>query len=304
MPELPEVETIRRGLEDLIVGKKILDIMTDSPKQVQPSLEKVKKAVVGSVIKTIGRRAKLLQLFLSNDSILVFHLKLTGRLLVRKAGEPKDDWQHITFKIKDQPFRFAQGKKSKIKNNELELRFCDARKFGWVKLIDDQKELEKLLSELGPEPFVGQASFPRLISEQPGQAHWLTFEIFRKILSSSARPIKIILMDQQKLSGIGNIYASEALFLAGIDPRRPAKKVSLEEIKKLYEAIIEVLKLGIKYRGASDQYYLDATGHKGAYQNHFLVYGRQGENCPNKCGQIKRIVVGGRGSFFCPKCQS
>jgi formamidopyrimidine-DNA glycosylase len=277
MPELPEVETIRRGLEDLIVGAKIVEIATDLPKQVQPSVEVVKKAVVGSTIKKISRRAKLLQLFLSNGKILVFHLKLTGRLIVRKAGEPKDEWQHTVLTL---------SKKLEVRSEKLELRFCDLRKFGWVKLISDQKELDELFSGFGPEPMDD-----------------LTLEKFKQILQSSSQPVKIVLMDQQKISGIGNIYASEALFLAGVDPRRPAKKINDLEAKKLFETIIEVLKRGIKYRGASDQYYLDAKGQKGSYQEHFLVYGQEGKKCP-KCGNlIKKIFLGGRGTYFCPACQ-
>lgn len=271
MPELPEVETIRRGLSDLIVGRKILEILTDSPKQVQPSLEVVKEAVGGATIEKVNRRAKILQIFLDNGQILAFHLKLTGRLLVRKQGAPKDEWQHVVFRLSD----------------GLELRFADARKFGWAKLIGGQAELEKLLAEFGPEPFDD-----------------LTQEKFRQIVQSSSRPIKIVLMDQQKISGVGNIYACDALFLAKVDPRRPAKSLNPEEAERLYQALEEVLQRGIKYRGASDQYYLDARGQKGAYQEHFLVYGKNGQPCPGGCkGKVKRIVVGGRGTFFCPTCQ-
>ena len=278
MPELPEVETIKQGLNKLIVGKEILDVQTDSPKQVQPSLEAIKKAVVGAKIQNIDRRAKILQIHLSNGCFLIFHLKLTGRLLVRSQGDPRDEWQHVVFTLSD----------------KTELRFCDSRKFGWVKLVRDVGELGEILGKFGPEPFVGEAS------SEPT----LTLEKFKKILSSSSRPVKIILMDQSRIAGVGNIYASDALFLARIDPRRKANSLSLREQSKLFEAVEHVLKLGLKYRGASDQYYLDATGHKGAYQEHFLVYGQQGRDCPENCGgKIKRIVVGGRGTFFCPACQ-
>jgi len=270
MPELPEVETIRRDLNRLIVGKKILDINTDSPKQVKPSLAVVKKAIIGTTIKKIERRAKLLQIFLSNNQILAIHLKLTGRLLVREKGAPKDDWQHVTISLSE----------------NQELRLADLRKFGWVKLVKDKKELEKLLSEFGPEPLDG-----------------LDLEIFKKILSSTSRPIKIVLMDQKKIAGVGNIYANDALFLAKIDPRRPAKKVSGEEAKRLLKAIEKVLKAGIKYRGASDQHYLDALGRKGSYQDHFLTYGRVGKKCFDCGGEIKRLKIGGRGTFYCLKCQ-
>lgn len=270
MPELPEVETIKRGLSRLIVGKKILNITTDSPKQVKPSITKVRKAVVAKKIEKIERRAKLIQIFLSNQQVLVTHLKLTGRLLVRKKTTPKDNWQHVTISL----------------SGDKELRFCDLRKFGWVKLIKDKKELEKLLVEFGPEPLDN-----------------LTLEKFKKVLISTKRAVKIVLMDQKKISGIGNIYANDALFLARIDPRRPANKITDKEAKKLFQAIEKVLKAGIEYRGASDQYYLDALGRKGSYQDHFLVYGQEGKRCFDCGGKISRIKIGGRGTFYCPSCQ-
>jgi formamidopyrimidine-DNA glycosylase len=270
MPELPEVETIRRDLNKLIVGRKILEITTDSPKQVQPSLAKVKEAIVGMTIKKIERRAKLLQIFLSKGQILAVHLKLTGRLLVRKKGTPKDDWQRVTISL--------TGKK--------ELRLADLRKFGWIRLLKNQNQLEKLLIEFGPEPLDD-----------------LSLKLFKEILAKTRRAIKIVLMDQKRIAGIGNIYANDALFLAKIDPRRPANKVTEKEAGKLFKAIEKVLRAGIKYRGASDQYYLDALGRKGAYQDHFLTYGRQGKKCFDCQGEIKKIKLGGRGTFFCPACQ-
>jgi len=270
MPELPEVETIRRDLEKLIVGRKVLNIETNSPKQVQPSLEIVKKTILGTTIKKVQRKAKILQIFFSNGAIIIVHLKLTGRLLVRNKGDRPDDWQHVVVTL-------SGGK---------ELRFADARKFGWWRLLKDEKELKKVLSEFGPEPFSD-----------------LTLLVFQKILSSTSRSVKIILMDQQRISGVGNIYASEALFLAKIDPRRPANKITKKEAEELYQDLEKVLKAGLKYRGASDQYYLDALGHKGSYQEHFLVYGRQGKKCFHCSGVVKRISLGGRGTFYCPQCQ-
>ena len=270
MPELPEVETIRRDLAKLIVGRKVLGIETNSPKQVQPSLEMVKKAITGTTIKKVQRRAKIIQIFFSNGKIIIVHLKLTGRLLVRKKEDKIDDWQHIMLSL----------------SGDKELRFADSRKFGWFRLLKDEKELQKILKEFGPEPLDG-----------------LTLPIFQKILSSTSRPVKIVLMDQQRISGVGNIYANEALFLAKIDPRRPAKKMTKQAGEKLYQALEKVLRAGIKYRGASDQYYLDALGHKGFYQEHFLVYGRQGKRCLACSGTIKRISLGGRGTFYCPQCQ-
>lgn len=275
MPELPEVETIKQDLQKILVGKKILSVWTDSPKQLKPSCKVFEEEIVGAIIQEIKRRAKLLQFFLSNGKILVVHLKLSGRLLIRKNGDPLDQWLHAVLKL-------SEG---------FELRFCDLRKFGYLRVIEDEKELEKLLAEFGPEPFTPE----------------FTLEKFREILSSFRGPIKLLLMDQKKIAGVGNIYANEALFLAGIAPQKKACDLvqkEPEKVKKLYEALLEVLRRGIKYRGASDQAYLDAFGRKGSYQEHFLVYQQDGKFCPNKCHEvIRRITLGGRGTFFCPRCQ-
>lgn len=269
MPELPEVETIRRDLSSLIVGRKILAVTTDSPKQVKPSLDEVKKAVLGEKIEDVKRRAKLLLIYLSGGKILAVHLKLTGRLLVRQKGVPKDNWQHVTL----------------ILSGGKELRFADARKFGWIKLVG-KGQIQKLLDEFGPEPLDG-----------------LNSKLFQKILASSGRAVKIVLMDQKKVSGIGNIYACDALNLAKINPKKPARELTGKEAESLFRAVERVLKAGIAYRGASDQYYLDALGHKGAYQEHFLVYNRAGKKCFNCGGEIKKIRLGGRGTYFCSFCQ-
>ena len=270
MPELPEVETIKTQLAKLIVGKKIMAIETDTPKMLLPSPAEVTKAVAGAKITKIARRAKLIQFFLSNGRIMIGHLKLTGRLLVRKNSDPKDDWQRITLSLSD----------------GLELRFADLRKFGWLKLLAGEKELTKILSEFGPEAMEMKA----------GE--------FAKILSVSRRPIKIILMDQAKISGIGNIYANDALNLAKINPSRPANSLGPSEQKALYGAILKVLKAGLKYGGASDQFYLDAKGAKGHYQEHFLVYSRAGQSCRRcKKSKIEKIKLGGRGTYWCPFCQ-
>lgn len=270
MPELPEVETIKRDLAKLIVGKKILDIETDSVKQIKPSLEIVKKAIVGTSVKKVERRAKLLQFFLSNNKILIVHLKLTGGLLVRKKGAVRDRWQHVTF----------------ILSGNRELRFTDLRKFGWIKLLQGKKELEGILAELGLEPLDD-----------------LGLKEFKTITASTSRAIKVLLMDQRKIAGIGNIYACDALFLAKIHPGRKANSLKNNEVEKLFEAIEKVLKAGIKYRGASDQYYLDVLGHEGSYQDHFLVYGRAGKKCFKCDGKVQKIKLGGRGTYYCPKCQ-
>lgn len=316
MPELPEVETIKRDLNKLIVGKKILDVQTDTPKMVQPSLRVVKKAVVGKEIVSLSRRAKLLIVELGDNNddqncsildptivapkveqmykkaaeskvrktgqeiknikikkkkvFLAVHLKLTGRLLFRSQKAKKDDWVRILITL-------SGGK---------ELRFADLRKFGWMRLVTNQ-ELRIMNQEFGVEPFDKE----------------FTTTYLKQIFSRTSKAIKLVLLDQSKISGVGNIYACEALFLARIDSKKQAKKLSNEEIKKLRESIIKALKAGIKYRGASDQYYLDALGKKGAYQDHFLVYAREGKKCFSCQGRVKKIKVGGRGTYYCPKCQ-
>jgi len=270
MPELPEIETIKLQLNEFLVGKTVVNITTDSDKQVKPNLATVKKDILNFKISKVSRRAKLLIIHLSGENFLAFHLKLTGRLLFRKKGHPKDAWTHVTLFF----------------NDGSELRFSDSRKFGWAQLLN-KAEYKKIIDSYGPEPLENYQ-----------------FKDFQKILNSTRRPIKVLLLDQTKISGIGNIYDCDALNLAQINPRRPANSLSNDEAKKLYDAIKKVLKAGIKYRGASDNFYLDALGQKGAYQEHFLTYARIGQTCLQcKKGKIVRITLAGRGTFFCPNCQ-
>ena len=156
-----------------------------------------------------------------------------------------------------------------------------------MKIVKSKQVLSgKLIGKLGAEPLKD-----------------LTLVKFRQILAKTARPIKIVLMDQEKISGIGNIYANDALWLSGINPRRMAKSLNSKETKALFEAILKVLKEGIHYGGASDQHYLKPDGTKGEYQKHFLVYGRTGEKCDRCQEEVKRFALGGRGTFWCTKCQ-
>jgi len=273
MPELPEVETIKRDLSKLLVGKKILDISTNTPKQVKPSLREVKKYIIGKKIKEVGRRAKLLLIFLENSKgglVLGIHLRMTGQLFFKKEKDPKDKHQRVVLSL----------------SGGHELRFNDLRKFGYLQLIRGKKELDSILKKFGPEPFLD-----------------LDFPYFKKLLSSTSRNIKGLLLDQAKISGIGNIYANDALNLAQINPAKSANKISAYKTKKLYKAVHQVLKDGIRFRGASDQDYLDVLGEKGSYQDHFLTYKRAGKKCFNCGSKIKRISIGGRGTFYCPSCQ-
>jgi formamidopyrimidine-DNA glycosylase len=263
MPELPEVETIKQQLDSLITGKRISSIAIQSPK----SFIGDPVRVYGQKITALHRYAKLLVISLSNVNLGV-HLKMTGQLLV---GDAIQEAHHkrvvITF------------------DDSSNLVFNDIRKFGWIKILTNE-ELNFYRKKLGPDPF-----------DVPP-------DNFIKILKKSNKPVKVLLMDQDKIGGVGNIYANEALFLSKIDPRVKASSLTKKRSISLLESLITVLNLGVKYRGASRTNYRDIYGKKGSVQNHFQVYDQAGKSCPNKCGKtIKRIVIGGRSTFFCPYCQ-
>ncbi|MFH1832919.1 MAG: bifunctional DNA-formamidopyrimidine glycosylase/DNA-(apurinic or apyrimidinic site) lyase [Candidatus Levyibacteriota bacterium] len=279
MPELPEVETIRLGLQKYLVGHKILDVEVKVPKIFQGN----RKNVIGAKVIGVKRIGKGLIIELDNDYALAIHLKLTGQIIysgketssihfsVKTGGSLPSKYTHVIFKLDKDAF----------------LYYNDLRKFGWIRVIK-KDELNDLpfFKEMGPEPLKD-----------------LTFSKFIKIIQISNSPIKIILMDQKKIGGIGNIYANEALFLSGINPRRSAKNLSNKEIQKLYGAIVEALKRGLKYGGSSDVNFVNAFGQDGNYQNHFLVYSRKGQKCQRCKGIIQKIQLGGRGTYFCLNCQ-
>lgn len=263
MPELPEVETIRIQLEKALKGRRIQDIKILSDK----SFNGDPKRILDTRILGTRRFGKVLVIDLDNDYSLLIHLKLTGQLLVN--GEVGPQTRVI------------------IKLDRGQLIFNDLRKFGWMKIADSGQVIgDRFIKKLGPEPLRD-----------------LTLERFRQILAKTGRPIKIVLMDQAKIAGVGNIYANDALWLAGINPRRTANSLRPREQEKLYGAVLKVLEEGIKYGGASDQYYIKPDGTKGRYQDHFLVYGREGKPCA-KCGaEIKKFFLGSRGTYWCPNCQ-
>src|SRR3989304_1006203 len=230
MPELPEVETIRRDLEKEIVGHKIVDLWYDVPKMLQPSPEVVER-IVGRHFVSAGRIGKLLLLGIENDGTIGIHLKLSGRLFIRKQTEPEDKFTHVTFKFED-------GR---------ELRFTEVRKFGYVKLIENTNDLEKITSEFGPEPFTKD----------------YTLDVVKKVLGKSSRATKVLIMDQKKIAGVGNIYADEALWYAKIHPETPSNKINEKDAESLYKGIIKSLDEGVKDRGTSIDDYLDIYGKEG-----------------------------------------
>lgn len=285
MPELPEVEIIRLGLQDKIVSLKISDIKINLPKIFQGNV----KDIIGSKVINLRRRAKILLIDLDNDLSLVIHLKMSGQLVY----SPSTSSGQVTF---GHPIPFA-GTTLPAKSTHVifyfsdgsVLYFNDIRQFGYIKVLKTS-EVEKLkaIGEFGPEPLTPE----------------FTPEKFKEIILKKKMPVKLVLMDQTQIAGVGNIYANEALFLSKIHPERKANTLTGEEIQKLYDALLEVLKLGIKYGGSSENAYVNALGEKGTMQEHFLVYSKVGKPCPNKCGGlVKRIALGSRGTFFCPKCQ-
>ncbi|MEM5814913.1 MAG: DNA-formamidopyrimidine glycosylase [Candidatus Aenigmatarchaeota archaeon] len=265
MPELPEIETIKRYLEKDLIGRKISDVKILNKK----SFIGDKKKILNSKILKIERRGKILVLKLNNDLNLIFHLKLTGQLIFSnflRNSEIKK-YTRVIF----------------ILDKGL-LIFNDARKFGWVKVLDDE-DLNKELSKIGKEPFD------------------LNFKYLKEIFSKTKRPIKIVLMEQRKIAGLGNIYANEALFLARIHPLKPANKLKDNEIKNLLSAIKKVIKKAIKLQGTSFRFYVKPDESKGSYQEEFLVYQRKDEKCLRCKSKIKYIKIGSRGTFYCPRCQ-
>ncbi len=281
MPELPEVETIKKGLEQLLVGHTIEDVEILS----QRVFYGEPKDIVGGKVKTIRRFAKVLSIDLSNNYSIVIHVKMTGQLIYRgpKLKQKVDLSKKVRGGI---PGPFTRTIFHLDKNGKL--FYNDQRNFGWIKVLKTP-EVESLdfIKKLGPEPFKD-----------------LTLKRFKQIISKYKTAVKMVLMDQQKIGGVGNIYANEALFMARINPKRPANSLSEKEKEKLYDSVLKTLKLGLKYRGASENVFVTATGEEGEVQEHFLSYARKGETCSNcKKEKIQKIFLGGRGTFFCPACQ-
>jgi formamidopyrimidine-DNA glycosylase len=279
MPELPEVETIRRGLEKYVVGQQIADINILSSKQFFGD----PKIVIGAEIIGVRRFGKGLIIDLSNDFSIAIHVKMTGNLFydagpVRRSPDAHaNKHTRVIFKLK--------SKNSKSWDSYL--YYNDIRKFGWIRVVETKKVMDlPFFKSLGPEPLRD-----------------LDLPLFRDILSSTTAPIKSVLMDQHKISGIGNIYANEALFLAKIYPLRLASSLHQGEARRLLGAIEEVLRKSITIGGASMANYVNLFGKKGAYQENFLVYKREGEKCSFCKNLIEKIKIGGRGTFYCPKCQ-
>ncbi len=281
MPELPEVETIRIGAEKLLKGKKIIEVKVKVPKMFVGSIDNVVK----SKITNLKRVGKVLEIVLSNGYSILIHLKLTGQLVFARKGEKiVATGGHYQWAY-NQPLPHAHTHVIYEFSDGSHLYFNDLRKFGWNKVIKAD-EIVKFLGtdKFGPEP--GTKDF--------------TVDYLQKIFAKTSKAIKIVLMDQQKIAGLGNIYANDALYRAGILPQRPADSLTKEEIKKLKAAIEKVIGLGLKSGGSSENTYVNIEGKRGKYMDFAAVYSQKKDP---KGHPIKKIQLGGRGTFYCPICQ-
>jgi formamidopyrimidine-DNA glycosylase len=269
MPELPEVETTVRALRDPLVGQTIADVRNYWPRQIAtPALSQFRERIRGRRIEAIQRRGKYLVLSLSHGETLIVHLKMSGHLSVVNRKAPLDKHVHTVFDL-------ADGQ---------ELRLRDQRKFGRVYLV---RQPEEILGGLGPEPLEPE----------------FTVELLAARLSGRKRLIKPLLLDQEFIAGVGNIYANEALYHARLHPERRANSFSAEEVAALHGAIRKSLLLGLENDGASIEQFVKPDGSKGHMQESFVVHGREGMPCCRCTGVVRRAVIGGRSSYYCPGCQ-
>ncbi len=269
MPELPEVETIARGLQHNIVGKTIKRVVVGLPKMaVTATATDFSRTLRGDTVTLVDRRGKYAVLHLKSGRSLVTSLRMTGRLVVQPAGEKAHPYTKIAL-------YFTDGTR---------LSFADVRQFGRMRLIGPGEPWDKAL---GPEPLSGD----------------FTPKGFIGMLAGRRTPVKVVLLDQRRIAGIGNIYACEALWEARIRPSTPANALSAPAVRRLHSAIVDVLTRAIEMRGTSVDDYVDSQGLKGGFQNVLRVYGRAGRPC-ERCGKpLIRTVLGQRGTWWCAKCQ-
>ena len=273
MPELPEVETVRRSLVSVLVGKRILGTHITMPKLLQNiSAEEFASTVKGRQFIDVTRRGKYLLLRLSGAYTLVVHLRMTGQLRFACADEAVPPHTHIILALSD----------------GCELRYTDIRQFGyWFLAPDSDIFAVSRMSKLGPEPL----------------GDGFTLEYMLEYFAGRKGKIKALLLDQRFVAGVGNIYADEALHMSGIHPERTPRSLSSTEAGRLRVALREVLAAGVQLRGTTFSDYVDGLGLSGAFQSELKVYGRTGKTCAGCGGAVDRIVVSGRGTHICSRCQ-
>jgi formamidopyrimidine-DNA glycosylase len=281
MPELPEVETIRRQLAPLVTGRRLLELAILDPRWPRPlAPAELEDALVGRRVERLGRRGKYLLWEFSGDVHLAQHLRMTGSVLLDPRPEP----EHTRVRM-----RLGAARGTPELPRSVRLAIVDPRRFGTGELLLGGAALGAFLdARLGLEPF-----------DEGFTAAWM-----RALARGRRAPIKAFLLDQRMIAGVGNIYADEALFRAGIHPRREAGALSLAQHERLRETVIEALSAGIDARGASIDDFRHVDGVKGSFQDRFLVHLREGEPC-GVCGtEIVKMVVAGRGTYVCERCQT
>lgn len=287
MPELPEVETIKRGLVELIIGKKIKTItVLDSPKSLRASKNDLDAFVINHKISNINRRGKALIIALDSDYVFLVHLRMTGQLVYREkdfnfgAGHPNDS---LIGNLPDKTTRIIIEF-----TDDSKLFFNDQRKFGYFKLMPkDEVENDSFIKKLGPEPL--------------GTNKSITEQFIKRIRKRNNSLVKAAILDQSVIAGIGNIYADEALFLAKVHPASKVKDLTDDELVSILESAIKVMKLSIKLGGSTDKNYIDAKGNRGTYLNFANVFRREGKPCKNHPDVlIEKIRIAGRGTHICP----
>jgi len=277
MPELPEVETVRSGLEKYVVGKRISTAQAFHPRTVKPGSIAPLAAAVGSKIKAVKRRGKFLWLELDRDFTLVAHLGMSGQLLVQPATAPVQTHMRARMSLS-----------SGLDKGRDEIRFIDQRTFGWLSIEEQNNGVPRCVEHIAFDPFETEFEIKHVVAK----------------IKSKKCAIKPAILNQEVISGVGNIYADEALWRAKIHPEVICEDLSEAEIKKVITSAISVLKLAIKAGGTSfDQQYKNVNGESGYFSRSLKVYGREGEKC-SRCGStIHRIAFANRSSHFCPRCQ-
>jgi formamidopyrimidine-DNA glycosylase len=296
MPELPEVETIRRQLAPLVEGRRLRRIEVLDPRWSRPlAPHELEQALEGRRIERLGRRGKYLVWSFDDDVHLAQHLRMTGSVLADPDPEPA----HTRVRMELGPARrggravagaarAGAASAATGARGTRRLAIVDPRRFGTGELLLGSDALEAFFAgRLGLEPFDER----------------FTAEHLRALATGRTAPIKSFLLDQRRIAGVGNIYADEALFRAGIHPRRPAGRLTREQYARLRESVIAALNAGIEARGASIDDFRHVDGVRGSFQDQFLVHLREGEPCPTCGTTVKKMVVGGRGTYVCETCQ-
>jgi len=288
MPELPEVETIVRQLAPLVEGRRIEQVEIQDPRWSRPlAPAELEDALRGRRVERLARRGKYILWHLEGDVHLAQHLRMTGSVLANPEPDPAHARVRMQFGARGRATA-SSGAGSAPAARRVRLVIDDPRRFGTGELLLGSDALAEFLdARLGLEPF----------------DEGFTAEHLREALRGRRAPVKAVLLDQRSIAGVGNIYADEALFRAGIHPLRETGKLTRTQAERLREGIVASLEAGIDARGASIDDFKDIDGVKGSFQNRFLVHLRAGEPCPVCGGTIRKIVVAGRGTYVCEACQ-